>query len=136
MPSGRQGQDAEGATGTARDLEGSGDEDGTGGRKLIEVAQGSQPEAAAAVHGEVVAEGRIELRRLAGIRADGLDSDPDDVPLVGEELRASQRPAGRMGAVRVGVDEGVAAAGRPACPQEDPGAGRNPAVLLLPALDG
>src|SRR5437764_1057028 len=69
--------DAQGAAGAVDDLEWGGDDDRAGGGKLIQIAEAGQAEFAAAVHDEVIREGRIEGGRAAGISADGLHADAE-----------------------------------------------------------
>ena len=48
------GDDAEGATGAADDFERYSDDDGAGGRQLIEIAKAGEAELSAAVHDEMI----------------------------------------------------------------------------------
>jgi hypothetical protein len=69
------------------DLERRGDDDGAGGRQLIQVRQACQAELPRAVHDRVVRERRVERARLAGIGADRLDADAEHVALARQQLR-------------------------------------------------
>ena len=48
------GEDAEGTAGAVDDFEGRGDDDGAGGRQLIEIAEAGEAEFSAAVHYEMI----------------------------------------------------------------------------------
>ncbi len=104
-------------------------------RQLIEIHQARQAELVRAVHDRVAREHRLESRRLAGIRADGLDADAEDIPLAREERNTLWMEARRMGPVGPDVEKclGVAALG-PVGADQHPGVGGDAAVLPLPIL--
>src|SRR5262249_31144365 len=110
VSSGRDCDHAGRAAGAAGDLLRGGADAGAGRRELVEVAEAGQPELAVAVHGGVVRERRIELARLAGVGADRLDADAEDVALLRQQLGALFREARRVRAVGADVQEGVALA--------------------------
>ena len=88
------------------------------------------------MHDPVVRERRIEGAGLAGVGADGLDADAEDVAIDGEEPRRARVKAGTVRAVGAHVEErrGIGAPA-PAGAQQHPRAGRNAAVLRFPLLD-
>src|SRR5687767_12113160 len=102
-PARRQGDRADRAAGAVDEFEGGGDQDGAGGRELVEVAEAGEAEFAGAVHDVVAGEGRVEGKGLAGVGADRLHPGAEHVPLPGEEADAIGRPPGRVGAVLADV---------------------------------
>src|SRR5213082_553693 len=87
------GDDAEGATGAADDFERCSDDDGAGGRQLIEIAKAGEAELSAAVHDEVIRKGWVKLGGLACVRSHCFDSDSQNIALSSQELRTLLCPA-------------------------------------------
>src|SRR5207244_106313 len=105
-----QRQHPQRATGTVDDLQRRCDDDRSGRRQLIEIHQARQAELVRAVHDRVAREHRLEARRLAGIRADGLDANAEDIPLAREERDTLWMEARRMGPVGPNVEHCLGAA--------------------------
>src|SRR5579864_8835947 len=102
---GRQRDHAQRAAAAADELERGGDDDRAGRRQLVEVAQARQAEAAGAVHQGMTRERRVEGEGLAGVGADGLDADPEDVALVRQQLDRAAMEAGAVRTVGGDVEE-------------------------------
>src|SRR5437879_3627620 len=128
-----EGDDAEGAAGATDDLEGRGDDHGAAGRQLVEIAKASEAELSAAVHDEVIGEGRVKLGGLARVGTHRFDAYSQNVALTGQKLRALFGPARSMRAVVLEIDilRGVGAL-RPSSAKEHPGAGRDLSVHGFP----
>ncbi len=73
------------AAGTAQDLQRCSDDEGSRGRKLIKITQAGQTKLTAPVHQVMVWEWRIERKRLARVRPNGLHADAQDVSLLSEQ---------------------------------------------------
>ena len=78
-----------GAAGAIHDLQWRSDHNCAGQRQKIEIGEAGQSKLAVSVHDEVIVEGRVEAGDLSGVCADGLNTNPENVALLGEKREAS-----------------------------------------------
>src|SRR5437660_3120666 len=130
------GDGTEGTAGAVDDFERGGDDDGTGGGQLIEVAKAGEAKLSAAMHDEMIGEGRVKFGGLARVGSHCFDTDAQNVALPGEKFRGFLGPAGSVRAVFLEVDVlgGIGAPG-PSGAKEHPGSGRDFSVRGFPLLD-
>src|SRR5262245_36564110 len=102
---GHQREHANGTPTAINDLERRREHEGAGRGQPLEVAQAREAEFPSAVHDRVVGEGRIEPSRLAGISADGFNTDAKHIAVGGQQLRRTRIEARTVWTVSAGVDE-------------------------------
>src|SRR5437764_2586216 len=132
-----QRQHASRAAGAAHDGQWSGDQHRPGGRQPGQVRQLRQTVLPGAEQ-EVVARKRwLETVRRAGVGTHGLDTEADDRRLFAQPLCQLRCHTGRVRSRFVGVQERrlVVRAAVPAGAEQEPAAGWQRTVLLLPILD-
>ena len=86
--SGCDGNDTQRTAGAADDFQWRGNDDGTGRRKLIKVAESGKAILAAAVHEVVVREGRVKGGGLTSVGPDRLHADAQHISLLRKKRRA------------------------------------------------
>src|SRR6185437_8977760 len=124
------------ASGAVHDLERRRNYHGTRRRQLIQVGEAREPEPIGAVHEGMAGKHGLEGRCLAGIGADRLHPDAENVTLPREEGDALRMEARSMRPVLADVEE-VPGRGalRPVRTDQHPGMLRNAPVPALPVLD-
>ena len=130
---GRNRNDPQRATGSADNFQRRRNDNSSGRRKLVKIAQAGQTKLPTAVHQVVVGERWIEGGGLAGIGSDCLYPDAQDVALFGKECGGFFRESGGMWTILFCVDVILRIRLlRPVCAQQDPRSRWNASVLLLP----
>ena len=101
--------------------------------KQIEIAQALQSVFAGAVHVVVTRVGRLEVRRLPRVGADGFGAEAEHIALVHQKAHAVWIGTGRVlaGVVEILIGDGVDAL-RPVGAHQHPRPGGNAAMALLP----
>src|SRR4029453_6980362 len=124
-----------GTAGSALNLERRSDHDRTALRELVYIGQLSQSEASRPVHDRVVRERRIGLRADSSIGPDLLDTNPEDVAFLRQELGrflAETRVVRRAIAPHIQEPFRIVGTRTPSSPKDHPCTRRNAPVLFFP----
>src|SRR5262245_30053243 len=100
-----QRQHPQRAAAAVDDLERRGDDHRSRRRELVEIAQAGEAELSGSVHQGVRGERGIERAGLAGVRAHGLDTHAENLPLLDQKKDGLLVEARAVGAVRADVQK-------------------------------